>query len=312
MRLQTETARKAEKTSVKLGRRTDRPEKKTEIFKALPEIWGLMRPRRGLLALGFVLMAINRLSGLVLPPASKFLLDTVIGKRQMQLLLPLIGAVLAATVVQGVTSYTLTQTLSKAAQRMITELREKVQEHVGRLPVAYYDANKTGMLVSRIMSDVEGVRNLIGTGLVDFVGGLLTAMIAFVILLKISMMMTIIAFGALVTFGFALRKAFKIVRPIFRERAKINAEVTGRLTETLGGVRVVKGYHAEEREHEVFEGGVQRLLQNVFKTLTATSLMSLSSAMLMGIVGAVVMFMGARLMIAGKMTVGSFFEYTML
>ena len=312
MKPDREITRTAEKTTGRSGRRTDIPEKKTEIFKALPEIWELMRPRRGLLALGLGLMAINRVSGLVLPPASKFLVDTVIGKHQMQLLMPLIGVVLAATVVQGITSFALTQTLSKAAQKLIAELRGKVQEHIGRLSVSYYDANKTGMLVSRIMSDVEGVRNLIGTGLVDFVGGLLTAMIAFVILLKISGTMTMIAFAALVTFGFALRKAFKVVRPIFRERAKINAEVTGRLTETLGGVRVVKGYHAEEREHEVFEGGVQRLLQNVFKTLTATSLMSLSSAMLMGIVGAVVMFMGARLMIAGKMTVGSFFEYTML
>jgi subfamily B ATP-binding cassette protein MsbA len=168
------------------------------------------------------------------------------------------------------------------------------------------------MLVSRIMSDVEGVRNLIGTGLVDFVGGLMTAVIAFVILMKISVTMTMIAFGFLLVFGIALRKAFKTIRPIFRERAKINAEVTGRLTETLGGVRVVKGYHAEDREHEVFAGGVQRLLQNVFKTLTATSVMSLSSAMLMGIVGAIVMFMGAKLMTAGKLTVGGFFEYTML
>jgi ABC-type multidrug transport system fused ATPase/permease subunit len=312
MRLQTETARKAEKTSARSGNRTDTPEKKTDVFKALPEIWGLMRPRRGLLALGFGLMVINRLSGLVLPPASKFLLDNVIGKKQMQLLLPLIGAVLAATIIQGITSYTLTQTLSKAAQRMIAELREKVQEHVGRLSVSYYDANKTGMLVSRIMSDVEGVRNLIGTGLVDFVGGVMTATIAFVILLKISPTMTLIAFGALVTFGFVLRKAFKYVRPIFRERAKINAEVTGRLTETLGGVRVVKGYHAEDREHEVFSAGVQRLLQNVFKSLTAVSLMGLSSAMLMGMVGAVVMYMGARLMIAGKLTSGGYLEYIML
>jgi subfamily B ATP-binding cassette protein MsbA len=293
-------------------KREDKPGKKADVFKALPEIWGLMRPRRGLLALGFVLMVINRLSGLVLPPASKFLVDNVIAKHQMHLLVRLIGVVLAATVIQGVTSFTLTQTLSKAAQRLIAELREKVQEHIGRLSVSYYDANKTGMLVSRIMSDVEGVRNLIGTGLVDFVGGLLTAVIAFFILMKISVTMTMIAFAALVTFGFALRKAFKIVRPIFRERAKINAEVTGRLTETLGGVRVVKGYHAEQREHDVFAMGVQRLLQNVFRTLTATSVLSLSSAMLMGVVGAVVMFMGARLMIAGKLTVGAFFEYSML
>ena len=286
--------------------------KKTDVFKALPEIWGLMRPRRSLLGLGFGLMVINRLSGLVLPPASRFLVDRVIGKHEYEMLKPLIGVVLAATIIQGITSFALTQTLSKAAQRLIAELRERVQEHIGRLPVAYYDSNKTGMLVSRIMSDVEGVRNLIGTGLVDFVGGLLTAVIAFVLLLKISVTMTMIAFTFLVVFGFALRKAFKTIRPIFRERAKINAEVTGRLTETLGGVRVVKGYHAEEREHEVFAGGVQRLLQNVFKTLTATSVMGLSSAMLMGIVGAIVMWMGARLMLAGSLSVGQFFEYTML
>lgn len=312
MKPHREIARTAEKTTGRAGTRTDKPEKKTEVFKALPEIWDLMRPRRGLLALGLALMVVNRLSGLVLPPASKFLIDRVIGKHEMQLLMPLIGVVLVATIIQGVTSYTLTQTLSKAAQRLIAELRSRVQEHVGRLPVAYYDANKTGMLVSRIMSDVEGVRNLIGTGLVDFVGGLMTALIAFVLLMRISMMMTIIAFGALVTFGFVLRSAFKYVRPIFRERAKINAEVTGRLTETLGGVRVVKGYHAEDREHEVFDFGVQRLLQNVFRTLTATSLMSLSSAMLMGIVGAFVMFMGARLMSTGRLTVGAFLEYNML
>src|SRR6185369_7909858 len=255
---------------------------------------------------------INRLSGLVLPPASRFLVDRVIGKHEYEMLKPLIGVVLAATIIQGITSFALTQTLSKAAQRLIAELRERVQEHIGRLPVSYYDSNKTGMLVSRIMSDVEGVRNLIGSGLVDFVGGLMTAVIAFVILMKISVTMTMIAFTFLLVFGVALRKAFKVIRPIFRERAKINAEVTGRLTETLGGVRVVKGYHAEEREHEVFAGGVQRLLQNVFKTLTATSVMGLSSAMLMGIVGAIVMWMGARLMLAGSLSVGQFFEYTML
>jgi len=271
-----------------------------------------MRPRRGLLALGFGLMVINRICGLALPPASKFLVDNIIGKHQVHLLGWLIAGVLTATIIQGVTSFALTQTLSKAAQRLIAELREKVQEHIGRLPVSYYDSNKTGMLVSRIMSDVEGVRNLIGTGLVDFVGGLMTAVIAFVILMKISVTMTMIAFTFLLVFGVALRKAFKVIRPIFRERAKINAEVTGRLTETLGGVRVVKGYHAEDREHEVFAGGVQRLLQNVFKTLTATSVMGLSSAMLMGIVGAIVMYMGARMMTAGTLTVGGFFEYTML
>jgi ABC-type multidrug transport system fused ATPase/permease subunit len=288
-----------------------KPAKKTEIFKALPEIWQLIHPRRALMLLGFGLMLINRVSGLVLPYSTKYLIDDVIGKRHFRLLYPLVGIVLVATLVQGLTSFALTQTLSKAAQKLITELRRRVQEHVGRLSVSYYDANKTGVLVSRIMSDVEGVRNLIGTGLVDFVGGLLTAVIAFVVLIRISPVMTGIAFGFLLVFGVGLRKAFRTIRPIFRERAKINAEVTGRLTESLGGIRVVKGYHAEQREHQVFSLGVERLLQNVFRTLTATSVMSLSSSTLMGVIGAIVMFMGTRQILAGKLTLGGFFTYTM-
>jgi ABC-type multidrug transport system fused ATPase/permease subunit len=288
-----------------------KPAKKTPVFKALPEIWQLIRPRRALMLLGFGLMIINRFSGLVLPYSTKYLIDDVVGKRQFRLLYPLVGIVLAATLIQGLTSFALTQTLSKAAQKLIAELRRRVQEHVGRLSVSYYDANKTGILVSRIMSDVEGVRNLIGTGLVDFVGGLLTAVIAFAVLIRISPVMTAIAFGFLLVFGVGLRKAFRTIRPIFRERAKINAEVTGRLTESLGGVRVVKGYHAEEREHHVFSLGVERLLQNVFRTLTATSVMSLSSSTLMGIIGAIVMFMGTRQILAGKLTLGGFFTYTM-
>ncbi len=288
-----------------------KPAKKTPIFKALPEIWQLIRPRRALMLLGFGLMIINRVCGLVLPYSTKSLIDDVIGKRHFQMLYTLVGIVLLATLLQGLTSFALTQTLSKAAQRLITELRRRVQEHVGRLSVSYYDANKTGTLVSRIMSDVEGVRNLVGTGLVDFVGGLLTAVIAFAVLIRISPVMTAIAFGFLVVFGFGLRKAFRTIRPIFRERAKINAEVTGRLTESLGGVRVVKGYHAERREHHVFSLGVERLLQNVFRTLTATSVMSLSSSTLMGIIGAIVMFMGTRQILAGKLTLGGFFTYTM-
>jgi ABC-type multidrug transport system fused ATPase/permease subunit len=287
------------------------PGKKTEIFKALPEIWQLIRPRRVLLGLGLVLMVINRVSGLVLPASTKYLVDDVIGKRHFKLLYPLVGVVLVATLIQGLTSFALTQTLSKAAQKLIAELRRRVQEHVGRLSVSYYDANKTGMLVSRIMSDVEGVRNLLGTGLVDFVGGLLTAVIAFAVLIRLSPVMTGIAFTFLLIFGVGLRKAFRVIRPIFRERAKITAEVTGRLTESLGGVRVVKGYHAEAREHEVFSSGVERLLQNVVKTLTATSVMSLSSSTLMGVIGAIVMFMGTRQILAGKLTLGGFFTYTM-
>jgi ABC-type multidrug transport system fused ATPase/permease subunit len=284
--------------------------KLSRMLDQLPEVWALLRPRRGLLALGIVLMAINRISGLALPYSTKYLIDNVMIHRQTNLLLPLVAGVLLATLLQGVTSYTLTQTLSKAAQRMITELRRNVQEHVGRLPVAYYDANKTGALVSRIMSDVEGVRNLIGTGLVEFLGGLLTAAIALVMLLRISPVMTGLAFALLLVSMVGLRKAFSVLRPIFRERAKINAEVSGRLTESLSGVRVVKGYHAESREHDVFTKGVQRLLDNVLRSLTTMSMMSFSTTALGGVVGALVMLVGARQVLEGRITVGQFMSYT--
>jgi ABC-type multidrug transport system fused ATPase/permease subunit len=283
--------------------------KRKNAWKSLPDVWALMKPRRGLLMVGFVLMAINRLSGLVLPASTKYLIDNVIGKKQIQLLTPIVLAVLTATVIQGLTSFTLTQLLSKSAQKMIAELRRQVQAHIGRLPVAFYDANKTGALVSRIMSDVEGVRNLIGTGLVEFAGGLMTAVIALVILIRTSVTMTAVAFGILLVFGYGINKAFATIRPIFRARPKINAEVTGRLTESLSGVRVVKGYHAEEREEGVFATGVQRLLDNVLKTLTATSLMSLSAAGLMGIVSAIIMEIGARKILGGTMTLGTFFMF---
>src|SRR5438094_10620466 len=282
---------------------------KKTAWKNLPDVWTLMKPRRGLLALGFVLMAINRLSGLVLPASTKYLVDNVISKRQIQMLTPIVAGVLGATVIQGLTSFTLTQLLSKSAQKMIADLRRQVQAHIGRLPVSFYDANKTGALVSRIMSDVEGVRNLIGTGLVEFVGGIMTAVIALLYLIHTSVTMTAVAFGILLVFGYGINKAFATIRPIFRARPKINAEVTGRLTESLSGVRVVKGYHAEEREEGVFAGGVQRLLDNVLKTLTATSLMSLSAAGLMGIVSAIIMELGAHKILAGTMTLGTFFAF---
>src|ERR1700730_6309449 len=284
-------------------------QKRKNAWKNLPDVWALIKPRRGLLALGFVLMAVNRVAGLVLPASTKYLVDNVIGKRQVQLLTPIVLAVLVATILQGLTSFTLTQLLSKSAQKMITELRRQVQAHIGRLSVSFYDANKTGVLVSRIMSDVEGVRNLIGTGLVEFVGGLMTAIFALVYLIHTSVTMTALAFGILLVFAVGINKAFKTIRPIFRARPKINAEVTGRLTESLGGVRVVKGYHAEEREENVFSAGVQRLLDNVLKTLTATSLMSLSGAGLMGLVSALIMEFGGHKILAGSMTLGQFFAF---
>jgi subfamily B ATP-binding cassette protein MsbA len=284
-------------------------EKRKNAWKNLPDVWALIKPRRGLLAVGFALMAINRLSGLVLPASTKYLVDNVIGKKQIQLLTPIVLGVLAATIIQGLTSFTLTQLLSKSAQKMIADLRRQVQAHIGRLPVSFYDANKTGVLVSRIMSDVEGVRNLVGTGLVEFVGGIMTAIIALVYLIHTSVVMTAVAFGVLLVFAIGINQAFKTIRPIFRARPKITAEVTGRLTESLGGVRVVKGYHAEEREEGIFAGGVQRLLENVLKTLKATSLMSLSAAGLMGIVSAIIMELGAHKIIAGTMTLGTFFAF---
>src|ERR1700747_1754374 len=285
-------------------------EKKREnAWKNLPDVWALMKPRRGLLILGFLLMAVNRVSGLVLPASTKYFVDNVVLHHQIRLLTPLALGVLAATIIQGLTSFSLTQLLSKSAQKMITELRKQVQAHIGRLPISFYDANKTGALVSRIMSDVEGVRNLIGTGLVEFVGGIMTAVIALVYLIHTSVTMTAVAFGILLVFGYGINKALATIRPIFRARPKINAEVTGRLTESLSGVRVVKGYHAEEREEGVFAGGVRRLLDNVLKTLTATSLMSLSAAGLMGVVSAIIMELGAHKILAGTMTLGTFFAF---
>jgi len=284
---------------------------KPKLKKVLPEVWKLMKPRGLLLGGSFLLMIVNRASGLVLPASTKYLIDNVMGKHQLNLLPIIVGVVVCATILQGVTSFTLTQLLSKEGQRLIAELRMKVQSHIGRLPVAFYDENRTGTLVARIMTDVEGVRNLIGTGVIDFFGGVLTALFAFCYLVKLSVQMTLVTFVILLLFGVILQRAFKILRPIFRERAKINAEVTGRLTESLGGVRVVKGYHAEASEASVFATGVNRLLQNVISSLTAQSFMSLASTAVLGVVGALVMYLGAHQVVAGRLTTGGYVTYVM-
>src|SRR5215472_396648 len=276
-----------------------------------PEIWALIKPRRWLLVACFFLLVVKCACSLVLPVSFKPLIDLVFIRHQMHLLPFVVGAVLLATTIQGVTSYSLTQLLSKSGQRLIAELRKQVQEHVGRLPVAFYDENRTGTLVARIMTDVEGVRNLIGTGVIDFFGGLLTALFAFGYLIHLSVQMTLVTFVILVVFGLILQKAFRTIRPIFRERAKINAEVTGRLTESLGGVRVVKGYHAEESEANVFAAGANRLLRNVISSLTAQSLMSLASTAVLGVVGALIMYLGAHQVVAGKLTTGGYVTYVM-
>ncbi len=275
-----------------------------------PDIWALIKPRRAALALGLVLIVISRTAGLVLPASTRYLIDDILGKKQYDMLEPLIAAVFLATAIQSATSYSLTQLLSKAAQRLIAEMRGKVQAHVGRLPISYFDAHKSGALVSRIMNDVEGVRNLVGTGLVELIGGLLTAVLSLFILLSISPKMTIVALAVVLVFTGILQSAFKKLRPIFKERGVIQSEVTGRLTESLGGARVIKGYHAEEREEAVFRKGADRLLNNILQSLSGASLLALSATLLMGIVGALVMWMGAGQIIAGTLTLGGFVTFT--
>ena len=291
----------------------DTPKKKPQLKKIWPQVRALVAPRAGLLVAGMALMVVNRVAGLVLPFLSKPLLDKVLSHDHPhpEWLPRIIGIVFAAMLVQAITSYSLTQLLSKAGQRLIAEMRRQVQRHVGLLSVAYYDENRTGQLVSRIMTDVEGVRNLVGTGLVDFVGGILTAVLAFLYLMHLSATVTLTVFAVLGVFVFLLQYAFKTIRPIFRERGKITAEVTGRLTESLGGVRVIKGYHAEERESVVFSGGVERLLQNVMKTLTMTSALGAASTTVLGLVSALVMWFGGHRVLGNTWTVGDYFSYNM-
>jgi subfamily B ATP-binding cassette protein MsbA len=293
--------------------RAELPKRKTSLKKLWPQIKALVAPRLGLLLAGMGLMVVNRVAGLVLPYTSKPLLDNVLNPAHARpdLLPKIIALVFSAMVVQAITSFSLTQLLSKAGQRLIAEMRRQVQRHVGLLSVSYYDENRTGTLVARIMSDVEGVRNLVGTGLVEFVGGLLTAVLAFLYLLHRSVTVTLTVFAVMGVFVFVLQYAFRIIRPIFRERAKINAEVTGRLTESLGGVRVIKGYHAEEREAGVFAKGVERLLANVMKSLTMTSSLSAASTTVLGLVSALVMWLGGHRVLAGTWTVGDYFSYNM-
>ena len=285
---------------------------KPPLKKVLPEVWALMRPRKWLIAGSFCLMVVNRACSFVLPVSSGPFINKVMIGHNMHLLPRIIAAVAGATFVQGVTSYALTQLLSTEGQKLISQLRMQVQAHIGRLPVAFYDENRTGTLVARIMTDVEGVRNLVGTGLVDFVGGLLTAVIAFFLMIHINARMTLLTFFIMSLFGLILQKAFKTIRPIFRERARINAEVTGRLTESLGGVRVVKGYHAEESEAKVFAAGVKRLLDNVISSLSAQSLMTLSSTMVLGMVGGLIMYVGANESAAHRLNTGDYVKFTML
>ncbi|MDO7138598.1 ABC transporter ATP-binding protein [Algibacter lectus] len=277
-----------------------------QAFKTI--IW----PRRKLVLLGLLLIVIRSLAGLVLPWQSKVLLDDVVPSKDISMLYSLIGIVIAAITVQAVTSFLLTQILSVQAQYLISELRAQVQKKVLSLPISFFDNTKSGALVSRIMSDVEGVRNLIGTGLVQLVGGSFTAIVSLVILIDLNPWMTLFVFIPLSIFGYIALRAFKYIRPIFRKRGKINAEVKGRLTETLAGVRVIKAFNAEEQENIVFEKGVDKLFQNVKKSLTATALMTSSSTFLIGVATTGIMGIGGYYMILGEMTTGEFLFFTLV
>jgi len=283
--------------------------KKVNVMQAFKEfIW----PRKGIVSVGLVLIVISRLASLVLPLKSKELLDEIIPNKDLDALMSMVLIVSGAILIQAITSFALTRLLSVEAQLLISKLRAKVQKQVLSLPISYFDNNKSGALVSRIMSDVEGVRNLIGTGLVQLFGGTVTAIISLVLLINISGKMTLFVLAPVFLFAIIALKAFGYIRPIFRKRGMINAEVKGRLTETLNGVRVIKGFNAEEQENLSFEKGVDRLFQNVKKSLTATAIMTSSSAFLLGLSSVGIMGMGGAMIIEGTLSTGDFLAFTLL
>jgi subfamily B ATP-binding cassette protein MsbA len=291
---------------------TPQTKKKVTASAAWREARALIVARRGRLGLGLVLMLVNRLTGLVLPATSKFLIDDVIGKNRADLLLPLALAAGAATVVQAGTSFALSQVLGVAAQRAITDMRRRVEAHVARLPVRYFDSTQSGVLISRIMSDAEGIRNLVGTGLVQLTGSVVTAIVALAILFYLNWWLTLATLAALGAFGGAMAVAFNRLRPLFRERGKINAEVTGRLNETLNGIRIVKTYTAEEREELVFTRGVHRLFRNIAKSISGVSAITSFSTVVVGIIGVLMIVIGGRAILSGAMTLGDFIFYLVL
>jgi ABC-type multidrug transport system fused ATPase/permease subunit len=276
-----------------------------EVFKTI--IW----PRRKLISIGLILIVISRLASLVIPWATKYLIDDVMGNKDLYMLKVILGAIFASIVVQAVTSYMLTKILSVEAQHLISVLRVKVQKQILRLPIRFFDNTKSGALVSRIMTDVEGVRNLVGTGLLQLVGGTLSAVICLFMLIKISPMMTLLVLVPMAVFGVISFKAFSYIRPVFRERGQLNAEVTGRLTETLNGVRVIKGFNAEEQEIKTFEVGVEKLYLNVKKSLTSTSLLTSSATFLIGLATVGIMGLGGYYVINDSMTMGDLISFVL-
>ena len=285
------------------------PKKKTDYRNAWREARELVWSYRGRLAVGMALMLISRVAALVLPASSKVLIDRVLGRGEGKLLVPLALAVGAATIVQAITGFALSQVLGIAAQRAITEMRKKVQEHVARLPVRYYDSTKTGILISRIMTDAEGIRNLVGTGLVQLVGGLVTAVIALGVLLWLNWRLTSVTVAVLLTFAGGMAVFFTRLRPLFRDRGKINAEVTGRLAETLGGIRIVKAYTAERRERYVFAKGAHRLFRNVAKSMTAISGIGAFATVIVGLIAVLMIWRGGQAVLTRTMTPGDLGMY---
>jgi ABC-type multidrug transport system fused ATPase/permease subunit len=283
--------------------------KKVDMSRAWREAAELISRHRVSLGIGLALMLVNRVSGLVLPASSKYLIDEVVGKGRGEMLVPLALAAAAAAIVQAVTSYSISQIVSVAAQRAIADMRMRVQEHVLRLPTAYFDSTKTGVLISRIMTDAEGVRNLVGTGLIQLTGGLLTAAIALGVLFYLNWRLTTATLAILLVFGGIMAVAFKRLRPLFRERSVINAEVTGRLAESIGGIRILKVYVAEKREEEIFRGGVERLFDNVRRSITGTSAVGAASTVIVGVIGVLMILVGGRAILAGTMTLGDFVMY---
>lgn len=271
----------------------------------------IVLPRWKAIALGLILIIISRIAGLVLPLSSKYLVDDVITNSDMEMLKWLLLAVVVAVTIQAITSFLLTQILSVEAQHLISVLRARVQKQILRLPVRFFDNEKSGALVSRIMTDVEGVRNLVGTGLVQLIGGILSAAISLYMMIRISPMMTVLVLVPVLIFGLISLKAFAKIRPVFRQRGVINAEVTGRLTETLNGVRVIKGFNAEAQEIKTFEQGVERLFLNVKKSLTATSFVTSSATFLLGLASVCIMGVGGYMIIDGNLTLGDFLSFTL-
>jgi subfamily B ATP-binding cassette protein MsbA len=301
----------AETVNSGLGALSDKAKKKRLTKAALKETRALLVARRGRLAIGLILMLISRASGLVLPASSKYLIDDVIGKGRVDLLKPIAIAAGVATLLDALSSFALSQVLGVAAQRAITDMRRRVEAHVARLPVGYFDSTKSGILVSRVMNDAEGIRNLVGTGLVQLLGSIVTAAAAITYLFYLNWWLTLVTLSVLTVFGVALWYAFSTVRPAFRERGKIYSEVSGRLTETIGGIRIVKTYTAEKREELVFTTGVHRLFRNVAKTITSISGISAFGSVVVGAIGVVMITVGGRAMINGQMTIGEFLTYVL-